>query len=232
MTKQANVVIRGKSYDLKAFNGLQKSAATANETIGIMANYAAAQAVFHDNFDALQNLIKGSPFALSSGQLSATGKKVVEYIKAHAGQYLKFDQKEGRWASEFKGKDRAEKRAAARGFINPENPDAGLICKRDETGQNPEDMSFSLTFDQFLSLVKEGKKEDKPEGVKVSTIVGQLKKAKEAPALLGSAEELGAALAELEAVKAAMVAALGAQLKAEADKAKRLAELAGLAQAV
>ena len=228
--KTQNIVIRGKAFDLKAITSLQKSTSGINENISIVANYCAAQAVFFDNYNPINGLLKGAPFTLQGGQLSALGKKVADYVKAHAGNYLQFDAKESLWKSkEFKGAGKAEKRAAARGFVNPEGAKDALVCKLADDGSAPADMAFAMTFDQFLNMVKEPKQ--KQEGVKVTGVTGAMKKAIDAELLVGSSEELAAALDQLKALQAKLVSQLGLQLTAEAEKAARLAAAAGLAAA-
>lgn len=207
MAQKITATIRGQIVSADTVRGWNKTTSNLNNILGSWANYGAVCAVFHDGLDVLNNMVKNEALTLTNGKLSALGRQVVDYVLAHAGQYLKFDTKEQRFTAEFKGKDKAEKRAAARGFIDPRHTGEGFkfTAQRNEDGTNPSAVDFALTFAEFREFVKPKKAEQPAQGIKVDTVAKGLEKSlkaiAEAGAVIGTAADFMKALEQLDQLR-------------------------------
>lgn len=209
---KVTATIRGNTVTTQTVAGWNKSASNVNQIITLWANYGAVCAVFHDSLDVLNNMVKNSAFVLSTGKLSALGRQAVDYVTAHAGQFVKFDGKESKFVFvQFKGEGKAERKLAARGFVDPSatdkdgQPVVKFTAQRDENGVNPSAVDFALTFDQFREFTKPKKVADTSAGVKVETITKGLEKSVkaigEAAGMVGTAADFRAALEQLEILR-------------------------------
>lgn len=229
MANKITATIRGQVVSADTVRGWNKSAENMNNVFGSWANYGAVCAVFHDGLDVLNNMVKNSALTLSTGKLSALGRQVVDYVLAHAGQYLKFDSKEQRFTAEFKGKDKAEKRAAARVFVDPRAVDSlgapviKVTAQRDENGANPTAVDFALTFAEFREFTKPKKVADDAQGIKVETVTKGLEKSikaiSESAGMVGTAADFVKALEQLEALRVELAKA-GAVALAKEETAR------------
>lgn len=208
--------IHGQAVTGRTIEGFKKSAESLNDTITVWANYGAFCSVFHNGHDVLNNMLALPAFKLASGKPSALGKKVIEYVLAHTGQFLVL-QDGGKFAQKvFKGKEAKANKEAARGFVNPAT---GEFTARLDGDSIPDNVDFSLTFAQFAEFVKP--KADKPtdKSVKASTLVGQFAKLSEnfkSGKVIGTVEEAESLVGELIEVLQQSLA-LAAELRASVE---------------
>ncbi len=216
--------IRGNIVSSATVTGWNKSASNINQIITLWANYGAVCAVFHDGLDVLNNMVKNSAFTLSTGKLSTLGRQTVDYILAHTGQFVRFDSKAQVFAFvQFKGEGKAERKIAARGFVDPravdENgqPVVKFTAQRDENGNNPACLDFALSFEEFREFTKPKKSAEKPAitAAKIATALEKQVKEISESELKGTMDDFYKALAQIDALRAQLVKAGAAALDAE-----------------
>lgn len=229
---KVTATIRGNVVTSNTVTGWNKSASNVNQIITLWANYGAVCAVFHDGLDVLNNMLKNSAFTLSTGKLSALGRQAVDYITAHAGQFVKFDGKTNAFIFvQFKGEGKAERKIAARGFVDPSavdkdgQPVVKFTAQRGEDGANPSNVDFTLSFDEFREFSKPKKTADAPAGIKVETIGKGIEKSvkavTEASEVVGSVADFAKALEQLDSLRKQLeiagAAAMDKEAKANAE---------------
>lgn len=223
---KVTATIRGQIVSADTVRGWNKSAENMNNVFGNWANYGAVCAVFHDGLDVLNNMVKNSALTLSTGKLSALGRQVVDYVLAHAGQFVRFDSKVQAFAFvQFKGENKTERKSAARAFVDPRAVDSlgapviKVTAQRDENGVNPSSVDFALTFAEFREFTKPKKVADDAQGIKVETVTKGLEKSiksiSDAAGVIGTAADFMKALEQLEVLKAQLVKAGGEALEKE-----------------
>ncbi|CAD5377346.1 hypothetical protein OF001_U20273 [Pseudomonas sp. OF001] len=227
---KVTATIRGQVVSADTVRGWNKSAENMNNVFGSWANYGAVCAVFHDGLDVLNNMVKNSALTLSTGKLSALGRQVVDYVLAHAGQFVRFDSKVQAFAFvQFKGENKTERKAAARVFVDPRAVDSlgapaiKVTAQRDENGVNPSAVDFALTFAEFREFTKPKKVADDAQGIKVETVTKGLEKSikaiSEAAGMVGTAADFVKALEQLEALRVELTKA-GAVALAKEETAR------------
>ncbi len=221
---KVTATIRGNIVTSATVTGWNKSASNVNQTITLWANYGAVCAVFHDGLDVLNNMVKNSAFTLSTGKLSALGRQVVDYVTAHCGQFVKFDSKANAFAFvQFKGEGKAERKIAARGFVDPgaadENgqPVVKFTAQRDENGGNPSCLDFALTFEQFREFSKPKKTAEKSTvtAAKVAALLEKQVKEITESELKGDSADFIKAMAQIDSLRALLVKAGAAAIESE-----------------
>lgn len=217
------LTVKGQTIGKAKFDSLLKAVGSINENVETLATYCAGLAVVHNDLDAInKRLLSLESFRLSSGEFNALGKKVIAYIRAHVSCFMTYDAQKKAFAYvKFTGKDASEKKAAARGFIDPRTGE--IVCLF-EALVTPESISFPMTFADFLSFKKEKEESDRPKSTKVGTVISSLEKTAQAAiagTTAGTAEEYATAIGKaLDLIKALAVAggeALAQQWKAESD---------------
>lgn len=174
----ATINVNGKVITGQQIAGYKTSANNLADNLTIWANACAIQ-TYNGNNNWANDLFSLPAMRLQSGKLSAQGKNVLAYIKAHAPRFH-FDSVKGKVV--MTGKDTKDGKAfVMTGTKQPLINDAGETVT-----------DFPLTFVEFLNWAKPVK-ETKAPTLKAATVSGQIEKALEAfngKTFAGSAEEV------------------------------------------
>ena len=237
------IMVKGKIITSQQITGFQTSASNLQANISVWANAGTIQ-LYKGNSNWLNDMFQLEAFRLKSGKLSAFGKSVLAYIKAHA-PLVKFNEAKGK-ASRAGNKDNrlysvfvipglmeadeVYEKDVPTIAIKPILDDNGEPVK-DEAGiaQFEPDFDFTYTFSEFLNLDK-APKAPSTAPLKATTVSGQLKKVLEAlenkkfSASAGEVAKLAGELADLYALVYTFAAQLDGALPAlDVDMANRLA---------
>jgi hypothetical protein len=225
MTTQTNaktekpVTVGGKVITGQQIAAFKTGAKTAGENLTVWANACTVQ-LYQGNANWANGLFDMPTMRLANGKLSAMGKNVLAYMKAHA-PCVSFNTAKGKivYSDNNKTKGKAFRQT---GLNSP------LL---DADGEATTD--FPLTFSEFLNWEKAKGEPKAPASLKASTVSGQVEKALTELGngnFAATAEEcaaLAAQLADLMAKVATMHAKKEAQKPIEqqgvdADRAEQL----------
>jgi hypothetical protein len=163
MTTQKTVTVGGKVITGQQIAAFKTGAKTAGENLTVWANACAVQ-LYQGNANWINDLFEVPTMRLTNGKLSAAGKNVLAYIKAHA-PCVSFNTAKGKivYSDNNKTKGKAFRQTGI---------DSPLL---DAAGEPTTD--FPLTFSEFLNWEKAKGEPKAPASLKASTVSGQVEKA-------------------------------------------------------
>ena len=237
------IMVKGKVITSQQIAGFQTSAANVHANISVWANAGTIQ-LYKGNSNWLNAMFALEAFRLKSGKLSAFGKSVLAYIKAHA-PLVHYNPGKGKISRTGNPKDRLWNVFTVPGLMElddvyeKEVPTIAIVPVLDEAGNKVLDddgtekfvptFDFTYSFSQFLNLKAEPKAPSTAP-LKASTVSGQLVKAVEAlenknfSASAAEAIKLAHDLADLYAKVYGFASLLDGALPAiDVDMAERLA---------
>ena len=207
MTTQANktvVTVAGKIITGQQIAAFKTSTANAGENMTVYANACAVQ-LYQGNANWVNDLFALPTMRLANGKLSAMGKNVLAYIKAHAPR-VNFNSTKGKIVF-------SDAKALGKAFTVT----GGGAPLLDAAGEPTTD--FPMGYTDFLNWSKP-KQEKAPASLKAATVSGQINKAlaeltagnfaataEEAASLASELAELMTKVAALHAKKEAAKAA-------------------------
>lgn len=198
--KSAPVTVAGKIITGQQIAAFKTSTANAGENMTVYANACAIQ-LYQGNRNWINDLFALPTMRLANGKLSAMGKNVLAYIKAHAPR-VHYNSAKGLVVF-------SDAKALGKAFTVT----GGGAPLLDSSGEPT--MDFPIGYTDFLNWSKP-KQEKAPVSLKAATVSGQINKALAeltAGNFAATAEEAGALAAELAELMA-KVAALHAKKEA------------------
>jgi hypothetical protein len=203
------IKVNGSIVTGATIDGFKSNAANAASDLSVWANACAIQTYSGNNNWA--NMLFALPnMQLATGELSAHGKKVLAYVKAHAPRFAYSKDKK----VHMTGKDKADGKA----FTDVNG--APLLDKAKQPATD-----FPLSFGEFLNFVRPPA--PKTTALNAQTVINQVAKALAAN-VAGELEGNPALLGELATGLAALLAAVSAANAATDEKAladaKRIAD--------